>query len=576
MNLNEISGKYLSRKFRNAITAGAIVMAPLAAVAQQSQTAADTTATVTAVQVLAPPPETEAQAAPHRATPLQSFAPLFTTDDEKERNIFIAVTRGTVREFRTLMNTPDVTGPLTKAEQKYLNDIRAAAKGDVKKYKIPASVAATLRFVADRTGSDFDAMVERLQENSGNVMNVNPAKLRAGDVYKFNVSTWLYLVKEHGAKYGLGFFADKIEVGAPAADAKGEMTVRVSVDDPAVLRQLVAMRANPRISSLLGAEYVAHEAEIPQTAYKGMNYVYDVKVAEEQRALMTIGFDLGIRGADGIRGPLTVAAKKEFKLMSTPLLAQGQTVEQMLQQAAQQAVEDAARFSAVYGNITPATAFAVRHAATVAGVDFGYLMQLARAESHFDAEISASTSSATGLFQFIDNTWLISLYKHGEKYGLGDIASRIDVETNKAGVITTASIKDPLVEKYALGLRSDPRVMALMGAEFAKENRQELQAALPSRDITRTDQYLAHFLGSGQAVTFIAKMDRAPQSSAPSLFPAAASANHNVFYKRGGVARSLQEVYNLFKAKFNSTFFDDPAPPVTSPVPLPRPRPSTP
>jgi hypothetical protein len=118
--------------------------------------------------------------------------------------------------------------------------------------------------------------------------------------------------------------------------------------------------------------------------------------------------------------------------------------------------------------------------------------------------------------------------------------------------------------------------MGLMGAEFAKENRQELQAALPSRDITRTDQYLAHFLGSGQAVTFISKMDRSPQSSASAIFPAAASANHNVFYKRGGVARSLQEVYNLFKAKFNSTFFDDPAPPATSPVPLPRPRPPTP
>lgn len=578
MNFPHFDKAELRRKFKSAALATTVIFSPLT-LAAQGQTPSppslpvQDTLTTTPGLVNAPPPENEPVPLPHRFTPLASFAPLFGTADERSRNIFFIQNRETIAEYRTLTNSAN-TGPLTRDELKTIGDIKKAAAPDAKKYKISLAVAATLHFAARQTGTDFEAMVTRLQENSGNVMNVSPTRLRAGDVYKFNVSTWLYLMKTQGAKHGMGFFADNIEVSPPAMNAQNQPTVRVHVNDPAVLRQIVAMRSNPRISALLGAEYVAHEAEIPQTAYKGMNYAYDIQIAEQQRALMTIGFDLGIRGADGVKGPLTEAALKEFRLMSQPLLTQGQTLDSVLQEAARQAVEDATKYSTVYNAINPSTTFAVRHASKVAGVDFGYLMQLAGAESGFDAGISATTSSATGLFQFIDNTWLVSLYSHGAKYGLGDIASRIEVQRNAAGEITTASIKDPLVEKYALGLRTDPRIMALMGAEFAKDNHDNLQAALPRRNITRADQYLAHFLGSGQATNFIVKLDRNPNAAAKSSFPAAAEANHNVFYKRSGVARSLEEVYNLFKNKFSSTFFDAPAAaPLPRPVPLPPQRP---
>lgn len=578
MHFPTITKEELRRKFKTAALATTVIFSPLTLAAQGQLPSAPNlpaqdTMTTTPGLINAPPPESEPVPLPHRFTPLASFAPLFGTPDERARNIFFIQNRETIAEYRTLTNST-LTGALTRDELKTINDIKKAAAPDAKKYKISVAVAATLHFAARQTGTDFESMVTRLQENSGNVMNVASARLRADNVYKFNVSTWLYLMKTHGAKHGMGFFADNIEVSPPAMNAQNQPTVRVHVNDPAVLRQIIAMRNNPRISTLMGAEYVAHEAEVPQTAYKGMNYAYDIQVAEQQRALMTIGFDLGIRGADGVKGPLTAAALQEFRLMSQPLLAQGQTLDAMLQESARLAIEDAAKYSTMYNAINPATTFAVRHASKVAGVDFGYLMQLAGAESGFDAGISATTSSATGLFQFIDNTWLVSLYTHGAKYGLGDIAKRIEVERNAAGEITTASIRDPLVEKYALSLRTDPRIMALMGAEFAKDNREVLQAALPRRTITRTDQYLAHFLGSGQATNFIVKLDRNPNAAAKSSFPAAAEANHNVFYKRSGVARSLEEVYNLFKNKFSSTFFDPPvAPPPPRPVPLPPQRP---
>lgn len=584
MNLHTLKSSELRKKFRQATVFGALVFSPLTMSAQQAQgpgfvqpepVKADT-AIITTPVVIAPPPENEAVVAPHRFTPLESFGKLFATDEEKERNIFFTQSRDAIAEFRVLTNSTQ-TGPLTRAELKTLSDIRLAAKADARKYRIPQPVAATLHLIAGRTNTSFEAMVTRLTENSGNVMELPSSRLIANNVYKFNVSTWLYMLKTQGAKHGLGFFADKIEVSNPLPDAKGRPTVRVDVKDPMVLRQLVALRNNPRISALMGAEYVAHESEIPQTAYKGMNYVYDIGVAQRQQALMVLGFDLGTRGVDGIAGPLYTAAMKELTQMYQPVLPPAQVTDSVLMDAAQLAIADSQRYSTVYNNITPATAFAVRHAAKVGGVDFGYLMQLAGAESGFDAGVSATTSSATGLFQFIDNSWLVALYSHGEKYGLGDIAKQIEVQRNGNGEITTARIADPFIEKYALSLRTDPRIMALMGAEFVKENRDNLQAAFPKRNITRTDQYLAHFLGSSQAVSFIVKMNRNPEASAKASFPAAANSNHGVFFKRGGVARTFQEVYNLFKGKFSSTFFD--APVVTSSVrtpetvPLPPPRP---
>lgn len=567
-----LSKEELQKKFKAAALATAVIFTPLAGIAAQQA------GTVSEAQIpsqhssvpVASPPESEPDGRPHRFTHIQSFVPLFTTDDERHRNIFFTRNRDSIAEYRRLTNSTE-TGPLTRAEQREIADIQAASRADAREYRIPLGVAATLHFAARRTGTDFDAMVARLQENSGNVMNVSPARLRGDNVYKFNVSTWLYLVKTHGHEHGLGFFADNIDVSRPLAGPNGRMTVDVNVNDPAVLREIVAMRQNPRLSVLLGAEYVAHESEVPQTAYRGMNYVYDAKIAEEQRDLMTIGFDLGIRGADGIRGPLSAAAMQEFTQMIRPLLRPGQSAGEALQEVARQAVNDAAFYAAYNPNITPATAFAVRHASRVSNVDFGYLMQLAGAESGFDPGISASTSSATGLFQFIDNTWLISLHNHGAKHGLADIAGRIEVERNASGDITSARIADPLVERYALSLRSDPRIMALMGAEFAKENYDALQSALPNRNITRTDQYLAHFLGSGQATTFLQRMNRNPNARASSLFPDAAHANRNIFYRRGGGARSLREVYGLFTAKFDSEFFDAPAPPVAvTPASNPR------
>ncbi len=173
---------------------------------------------------------------------------------------------------------------------------------------------------------------------------------------------------------------------------------------------------------------------------------------------------------------------------------------------------------------------AIKTASQKTGVSFDYLMDQAQAESSFQPEIQSKTSSATGLYQFINSTWMNMLEKHGSKYG-----------------INTEKTKDELLE-----LRKNPQIASLMAAEFAKENANHLQNTVGGQ-IGETDLYLAHFLGAGGAEKFLKNWRDNPMQSANELFPQAAKANKNVFYnQKTGQARSLDDVYQFFAQKFDT------------------------
>ncbi|MEZ0226866.1 MAG: hypothetical protein ACAH83_20080 [Alphaproteobacteria bacterium] len=556
--MSELDTSIIDRfKLKNAFNVAALSLALLGGPQQNVRASQQPQPKAPAVTQATPQQARTAQAAQQKQpkpVSVSAFTPLFSTAEEKERNIFFKQTSQAIKEFRALTNHGNVTGPLTKDERNFLRTALNDAKADAKKYKIPLEVAASLRFAAQQTGIDPHAYIERLSATSGNLANADPAGLLKGDVFKFNIPNWLQMVKTFGPAHGLGYFADKIKM----ENINGRTTVEVS--DPAMLRQIAAMRDNPRVNALMGAEYMKHESQMHPADYKGVSFTADPVLAERQKALMTLGFDLGIRGADGIRGPLTGAAQTEFAQMSTPLFGQGKTYDQMLQESAGQAIVDSQKWTNKWNNVTPAAAFAVRHAAKVVGVDFGYMMELASAESGFEQSVKAETSSATGMFQFTDDSWMTMMYVHGAKYGLKDIASHIDVKRDRNDNIVSAKIDDPLIAKYALNLRKDPRLNALMGAEFAKENKMILEARLPKQTVARTDQYLAHFLGAGQAVDFLTQLKKHPEKSADGLFPAAAGSNKPVFYNGDGTARTVKEVYEYFQKKFNLGVFDPPAP----------------
>jgi hypothetical protein len=188
----------------------------------------------------------------------------------------------------------------------------------------------------------------------------------------------------------------------------------------------------------------------------------------------------------------------------------------------------------------------VRQASRETGVDFAYLMAQAAQESGFQANATAPASSAKGLFQFIDGTWLQMMHDHGAKYGQGELASQI--QTGASGV---AYVSDPALRQRILNLRNDPRLSAALGAEYARGNKEQIEDAL-GRPATATDLYMAHFLGGSGATQFLAAIDQNGNRQAADLLPKAAAANPSVFYDTDGRARSVREIYNDFQNRIES------------------------
>ncbi|WP_298668547.1 lytic transglycosylase domain-containing protein [uncultured Sphingomonas sp.] len=186
---------------------------------------------------------------------------------------------------------------------------------------------------------------------------------------------------------------------------------------------------------------------------------------------------------------------------------------------------------------------AIQRAAARTGIDFDYLMGQARVESGLNASARATTSSASGLYQFVDQSWLAVMKRHGGEYGLGWAADAIG--RNASGRMT---VSDPATKQAILALRNDPEIASAMAAEHAADNKDALESST-GRAATGTDLYMAHFLGLGGARRFLSGMRNNPDASAASLFPAAARANHGVFYDSDGGARSLSEVYQRFASK---------------------------
>ncbi|MEC7703277.1 MAG: hypothetical protein VYC19_11035 [Pseudomonadota bacterium] len=186
---------------------------------------------------------------------------------------------------------------------------------------------------------------------------------------------------------------------------------------------------------------------------------------------------------------------------------------------------------------------AVRVASNATGVDFAYLLEQAAVESSFDTDAAAKTSSARGLFQFIESTWLNTVREHGEKYGLAKEAAAIN---EKGGV------DDADTRRAILDLRNDPKIASLMAAELAADNKVYLEKHYDG-EIGSTELYMAHFLGAGNAAAFLNAAKDTPYAAAADIFPKAAMANRNVFYdKQSGTPKSVAEVYSYFDEKFSA------------------------
>ena len=194
---------------------------------------------------------------------------------------------------------------------------------------------------------------------------------------------------------------------------------------------------------------------------------------------------------------------------------------------------------------------AIWQASQETGVDFAYLMEKAAVESSFQPDLKASTSSATGLYQFIDSTWLSAVKAHGADHGLGQYADAIQRRAD--GGLT---VPDPTVRKQILDMRKDPKISAVLAAELTKDNKTALESRLGGT-VGATELYLAHFLGASGAGKFLEAMRANPLKAARDVVPEAAASNTSVFYDRqSGQPKTLAQVYDRFAKKFSDSSGD--------------------
>lgn len=166
---------------------------------------------------------------------------------------------------------------------------------------------------------------------------------------------------------------------------------------------------------------------------------------------------------------------------------------------------------------------AIGLAARATGVDQGVLLRTAERESSLRPDAQAATSSALGLFQFVDRTWISVLKRYGEELGAGEAA---------------ALARNDATRGQALALRTDPRLSALMAGALMAENRDGLADRI-GREPDDAELYAAHVLGVGGAARLIEGVENNPDQLAHDIFPAAARANRPLFFDRDGTPRSV-------------------------------------
>ena len=181
---------------------------------------------------------------------------------------------------------------------------------------------------------------------------------------------------------------------------------------------------------------------------------------------------------------------------------------------------------------------AIRRAADATGVDFDFLIKTARRESAMNPSAKARTSSAAGLFQFIEQTWLATVKTSGARHGYGQYADLIH-RGNDGRWRVEGSARNVVMD-----LRFDARAASAMAAELTASNAAYLRGRT-GREPGAGDLYAAHFLGPAGAAKLMEAMATRPGASAPSLFPEAAGANRSIFYRDGRPATVAEVHANL-------------------------------
>lgn len=198
-------------------------------------------------------------------------------------------------------------------------------------------------------------------------------------------------------------------------------------------------------------------------------------------------------------------------------------------------------------DISPQIRQAIKSASVRTGTGFDYLLDTAIRESGLKSTAKSNSSTATGLFQFVEQTWLKTVQSTGAKYGLAPQAAAIT-----RGPQGRYDVADAKLRAEILALRTDPKIAAMMAGELTRANAGELKSAL-GRAPSSGELYIGHFLGARGAGRLVNMAASDPNALAATQFPAAARANPAIFNNADGSSRTVRGVYDNLVAKHGAS-----------------------
>ncbi len=124
-------------------------------------------------------------------------------------------------------------------------------------------VVSTIQSASESTGVSFSYLMAQAGKESSFESEAGSRASSAAGLFQFTKGTWLQQVKTHGAAHGLAQFAEHIH-----RTARGEYTV----SDPKLRQQILDLRRDPQLASLMAGEYAKeNKARLEQALGRPVN-----------------------------------------------------------------------------------------------------------------------------------------------------------------------------------------------------------------------------------------------------------------------------------------------------------------
>jgi hypothetical protein len=179
--------------------------------------------------------------------------------------------------------------------------------------------------------------------------------------------------------------------------------------------------------------------------------------------------------------------------------------------------------------------------------EFTALLAQVVGETGFHADAVNKSTGAAGPFQFVKNTWLSMVKRHGAELGVKPGLIK-QITTDAKGHLHVA---DPKALKDILELRHDVALSASMASKLMAENTAHLQHIL-HRAPTEPEVHLAFLLGAQGAGRLIDAAAATPNIASDAVVKSAAAANPTLFHDKSGKTRSAAEAVAFLAAKYRA------------------------